>query len=408
MAKALNAITVALMTALLSVYALAARSQSTQPVEQNENAPPSAFSFTGTYTLDLLGNVAGGLSRGFGTSDLLEVSAAYDGGVQGGDGLSGLITLEHTFGSTMSAKRVGASQDVSSTEASPAMTRLFEAWVQLKTLNQKAGVKVGLIDLNSTFDVQQTAALFLNASYGLGPEIGDTGVNGPSSYPTTALAVTGFYKPSVGWTAQLGIFDATAGDPAHRSAFVAVKLNGALVIGQLERRFGDAARLEAGAWTYTSTFPSLTQFQLDGSPRQVRGNAGVYGLVEGRLLSRGGQGTGLSAWVRLGLANGDINPVQSAISAGFVYTGPMFGRAQDEAGVALTRAGFGRGAQAAASNEGRSVSGAETVAEATYAYVWNKWISLQPDLQYVMRPGADRHVPNALVVGLRTVLTVSK
>jgi porin len=387
-----------------------AHAQSTPPADTgglSPKPPASAFTLNGAYTLDLLGVAEGGLSPGTGASDLLEVSGAYDGAAHGLSGLSGLITIDHTFGSRISAEHVGALQSVSSSEASGA-TRLFEAWAQLKSVGGATGVKIGLVDLNSAFDVQETAALFLNASYGLGPEIGDTGVNGPSTYPTTALAVTGFYKPSDAWKVQLGVFDATAGDPEHRSAFVAVKLAGALIIAEVERRFGDAMRLDAGAWTYTNAFPSLVAVQPDGRPIPVHGNAGVYGLAEARLLPVGDKGGGLSGWVRFGLANGDINLVQNAVSAGLVYSGPMFGRREDEAGVAFTRAGFGRGAQVAAASEGRLVSGAETVIEATYKAVLTSWISLQPDLQYVIRPQGERRVPNAVVLGLRTLLTWSR
>jgi len=378
------------------------------PQDQPPSAAPSAFTYTITYDLDLLHNLTGGRSQGPGHADLLKASAGYDGNLQGHDGLTGIVSLEHTFGSTFTADRVGGFQAVTAAEAQPTATRLYEAWLQQDFLGGAAGLKAGLIDLNTTFDVQETAALFLNAVDGTGAELADTGPNGPSIYPATSLAVNGFWRPDENSTLQLGVFDATAGDPRHRGAFVAVKLDGALVIAQAERRFGDAARIEAGAWAYSNRFPALDQFRPDGAPREIRGDTGLYGLVEGRLMARGDQGGGLSGWLRAGLANGDINPVRDYLGTGLVLSGTFPGRDKDEAGLGVNSSGFGRGAEVAALAQGRVSHGRETVLEATYRYALKDWLSLQPDLEYVARPYGDPRTPNALVAALRLALTWSK
>ena len=246
-------------------------------------------------------------------------------------------------------------------------------------------------------------------SHGIGPELGDTGLNGPSDYPTPAIGLTGVYRPAEGWTLQAGLFDGVAGDPAHRSAFAAVKPDGALIIGQIERRFGDTARIEAGAWTYTAAFPSLDRFVAGGGPRAVPGNDGLYGLVEGRLMAKPGDSDGgLSGWIRVGVANGDINQVANYLGAGLVYTGLFKGRDNDEAGIAVARAGFGSGARYAGALAGRDIGPAETDLEATYRYAFKDWLNIQPDLQYVIAPDGDRRIPNALVIGLRLAFTYSK
>lgn len=377
------------------------------PPQDKPPAPaPSPFTYTATYDLDVLDNLSGG--RGAGGADLLKASVGYDGNLQGHEGLTGLVSVEHTFGSKFTAERVGGLQAVSSLEAAPSATRLYEAWLQQDFLEGAAAIKAGLIDLNTTFDVQETAALFLNAADGAGPELADTGRNGPSIYPATAVAVTGAWRPGQDWTLQLGLFDAVAGDPRHRAAFVAVKLDGALIIAQAERRFGDAARIELGAWSYTGAFPALDGIGPGGRPRRLRGDAGAYGLLEGRLIARGGQGGGLNGWLRFGIANGDINPVRDYFGAGLVDTGPIRGRDKDEAGIAINSSGFGGGARAAALAEGRLVRGRETVIEATYRYAWTDWAALQPDLQYVIRPHGEPRLANATVAALRLALTFSK
>jgi porin len=372
-------------------------------------APPSPFSFTAAYTADFLSGVSGGAGRGSNYVHLVKVSAAYDGSSVGHEGLTGLVSLVHLSGSDFTARRIGGVQSVSASETDFQALRLYEAWLQQEFLGGQGAVKAGLIDLNSTFDVQETAALFLNASHGIGPDLGDSGLNGPSDYPTPALGVTGVDRPAEGWTAQVGLFDAAAGDPAHRSQVLALKLNGALLIAQVEKRFGEVARIEAGGWTYAGAFPSLDQIAASGAPKKVFGNGGVYVLAEGRLLPKpGDKDGGLNGWVRVGLANGDINLVDRYLGGGLVYTGWFENRPKDEMGIAIARAGLGYGARLTGAQAGHRIGRAETALEVTYRYAYKDWLNIQPDVQYVINPHGDRDIANAVVVGLRLAFTYSK
>ncbi|MGI8841643.1 MAG: carbohydrate porin [Caulobacteraceae bacterium] len=382
------------------------------PAATQAKPPAPLFTFTGAYTADLLSDVDGGKATGTRYIDLLKLSAAFDGGAAGRPGFTALVSLEHSNGTSISNELIGDSQAVTNIEATPQAFRLYEAWVREEFAGGALAAKAGFIDLNTTFDVQETAALFLNASDGVGGELGDTGLNGPSIFPTPALAVTGAWRPAEGWTAQLGVFDGVAGDPTNRGRFVAVEISpayGALVIAQVERRFGKALRLEAGAWTYTADFPALDDFQPDGAPRKIGGDGGVYGLAEGRLLAKGkSDDGGLAGWVRIGAANGEINKIADYVGAGLVYTGPLAGRDKDQAGVAINRAGFGAPARAVAAREGSVLAAAETTFEATYRCVVTDWLSIQPDVQYVVHPGGDLALTNALVIGVRLAFSASR
>ena len=185
--------------------------------------------------------------------------------------------------------------------------------------------------------------------------------------------------------------------------------DGALLVAQLERRVGDAVRIEAGAWTYTAAFNALDQFDVAGMPLLIHGNSGLYGLVEGKLLATPhSEEGGLSGWTRVGVANGDINRVNSYLGAGLVYTGLVPGRDKDQAGVAIARAGIGAPARQAAQLRGVALGDNETTLEATYRYVLTEWLNIQPDIQYVIHPGGDRAVDNAVVVGFRLAFTASR
>lgn len=55
--------------------------------------------------------------------------------------------------------------------------------------------------------------------------------------------------------------------------------------------------------------------------------------------------------------------------------------------------------------EGQPVTDAETNVEATYAASNAPWLTLVGDLQYVANPNTDLSIPDALVGGVRVILT---
>jgi porin len=63
------------------------------------------------------------------------------------------------------------------------------------------------------------------------------------------------------------------------------------------------------------------------------------------------------------------------------------------------------GARQAAVKDGSVGVGAEMVLEATYQAQINKWLSIQPDLQFIINPGGTRDLGNAAVIGGRVSIT---
>jgi porin len=85
-----------------------------------------------------------------------------------------------------------------------------------------------------------------------------------------------------------------------------------------------------------------------------------------------------------------INPFPYFASAGASYRGLVPGRDKDTAGFALYYGGFSRHLP------GQTY---ELVLEWTYAIAVARWLTVQPDLQYVINPGGRSSVGNAVVVG---------
>ncbi len=351
--------------------------------------------------------VAGGLNPGSKLLTKAALSASYDGSSNGHNGLTALASMQFAGGGHISGANIGDIQGVDNIEAYTAL-RIYEAWIAYQYAGGKFGWKAGLTDLNADFDTQQVASLFLNSSDGTGAELGHSGLNGPSIFPTTALAISGFARMGQSLIVRAGLFDGTAGTPHHPGIF-AIRLSnhdGALFIGQIEKTLANGFRLVAGAWTYTSLFGALHSFDAEGNPIPVQRERGAFGLIEGTLTHSGDDGErGLSAWLRAGLGNPVVQRISGYLGTGLVYTGPLAKRAGDQIGLSINHAIVDE-PNLPVPTEARRL--AETEFEISYKYKAKDWLAVQPDAQMVVHPNGDPTIPTAFVVGVRFSITLTK
>lgn len=81
------------------------------------------------------------------------------------------------------------------------------------------------------------------------------------------------------------------------------------------------------------------------------------------------------------------------------------GRHRDRLGFGVAAAHLGSDFRQSLSNAGTSAEDWEIALELKYFVSLTPWLSIRPDLQYVIHPGGDRSLQNALSIGVR--LTVS-
>lgn len=356
-------------------------------------APDPEFTLAARETLDVWRNLSGGQSVGYTTLNKLQLSGTWTATRLGDPGFRVHAQVFRTNGERLTS-RTGDLQTASNIEAL-STDRLFEAWAE-QTFGKpgKGGlaIRAGLIDLNSDFDSIDPASLFIDSSHGIAPDLSKSGRNGPSIFPVSSLAVRATWTPSDRWTVRTGVFDGVPGDPDHPKAFASVRLSasdGALLIAELDRKFGEDAQVSVGAWDYTSPIPSL-------AGGRSRRDSGYFGFVEGSVPAV----KGLKGWVRAGRGEPDVQVISGYLGAGLVKTAPFAGRSSDRVGVAFSRAFISPVAQ-----KELGLHDAETTLEATYQYQAAETFALQPDLQYIIHPSSRSGLGNALVVGLRVVLT---
>jgi porin len=386
------------LTAALRPLPASAQDETTSPASTTP-----VIDISGTYTADILVNTTGGLARGVRYLDKLLVSANVDGSQAfSWEGASLYASVHYLNGASLTDDLVGDFQVVSNIDTGVQMVRLFEAWAQLPIMGDAASFRVGLYDVNSEFDVTESGGLFVNSSHGIGADIAQSGRNGPSIFPVTSLAARLQLKPAENWTLKLAILDGVPGIPDRPRRFVSAKLgggDGALFMGEIAYE-PKGSKLALGHWRYTAKFEN--QLPSAGEPIQRRGNAGMYALVEKKLSGAAALGDpGLAAWIRVGVADDRFNPVRMFLGGGLVATAPLADRPHDRAGVAFAWVEFSDKHRTAQALADTLTDLREIKIEATYQAVVTPWLSVQPDIQYIINPGGNPALSDALVVGLR-------
>jgi porin len=406
-----------------------------------------------TETSEVLGNLTGGLHRGAAYDGLTTMSLTLDTGkaLQWPGGTFNISALQ-IHGRNLSADNLGSFQTASGIEAARA-TRLWELWFQQAVWAGKVDLKVGQQSLDQEFMVSQYASLYLNTAMGwpVLPSI-DLYAGGPA-YPLSSLGVRLRTQPAGPLTVLGGVFDDNppggpfTNDAQLRGAEASgtrFNLNtGALLIGEVQYAANQPAlenksctRLmcglpgtyKLGGWYDTAAFPdqrfdaaglSLADPASSGIGRMHRGNFSLYGMAD-QMVWRDREGPrAVGVFARVMGAPADRNLLDWSLNAGVNVKALLPGRDDDTIGVGYGWAHVSGRASDLDRDTGRltgtasPIRTAEHFIEVTYQCQVAPWWIVQPDLQYVFKPGAglsnpldpSRRIGNELILGVRTTVT---
>jgi porin len=319
---------------------------------------------------------------------------------------------------------IGDAQGVSNISA-PTAVKVYEAWVQRSFLDNQFSVLVGLYDLNSEFYRLQSASLFLNSSFGIGPEFSSSGMEGPSIFPNTSVGARfAFVTPAPGIVLRTAILDGVPVDRSNGSRAIFKSGDGILVVAEadlLDRphtserplhgrsRLGRQAnqppydnKLAIGGWYYSAAFDDLVEMGPNGGPVRHRGSSGFYALVD-RVLFMAPEHPEkrITGFLQAGYGDIRVNQFGAYLGAGMTAVAMIPGRDTDELGIALAYARNGSHYMSAQRRQAIPVTNAEMAIELTYLMQVSKQLAVQPDLQYVIAPGTNPTIPNAFALQLR-------
>ncbi len=347
-------------------------------------------------TLDTIGNLSGGAKRGTVFLGNYDLTATLD--TDKAIGLPGgtlFVYLLGNFGEAPSAL-VGDTQVSDNIEAYETF-KLYEAWYDQLLFDDTLSILVGLHDYNSEFYSLEYASGLLNSSFGVGPDVAQVG---PSIFSTTSLAARVKTKILERGYLMGALYDGVPGDPNNpRGTHIDLSSDDGLFyaaeLGMLGEAGRDYYKVGLGFWYQTTDFE-------DFSGAEHSNNHGFYLIGERALYSEDGAGQGLGGFVQIGLPRESRNQIGQYAGAGLSYTGLIPNRDEDVLSFGV--------AHARNSDEYRNATEgalrAETALELNYRGVITPYLSVTPDLQWIIDPGTTAGVDDALAIGVRVELSL--
>ena len=274
--------------------------------------------------------------------------------------------------------------------------KVYEAWLQQDF--GRASVRAGLYDLNSEFYATDAAGLLIAPPFGIGSELAATGPNGPSIFPSTALALRLRLATSDTTYVQAVALNALAGDIGDPGGVDTEFDHGALLAA--EAGWTGRGKVALGAWRYTKDQDDILDIDAAGDPvRRVA--AGAYLLVDQPLNGAQGDLRAVAGFLRLGVSDGDTTPFKGGGQVGLLMTQVFAGRPDSALSFGVAYGGLSDKFRRTLAAVDVAASPSESTLELTYADKVAPRLTLQPSVQYVVHPGGDRDADRAIVLALR-------
>lgn len=358
---------------------------------QDDAAGPLSIDIA--YKGDVVG-VAAGDARGVRYLDNIDLLASLDlnravgwrGGTAFGSLLNNLGGRPNDIAGTL--------QGVDNIEVAAPDLLLYQAWVQQSFAGDRLSVLVGKYDLNSEFYTTDAASHLIAPAFGIGSELAATGPNGPSIFPRTDLAIR-----------------LRAGDERHYAQAVAIRAprgttdNGGrrsmLFVAEAGRQ--GIVSLTIGGWAYSRRQPRIIPPGVATGPGEAASH-GVYASVETDLAGQAERPGYWRAFARAGWSDGRTTPFAGGFQLGVTGQGIVPARPDSQLSIGVASADLSTPYRRANPAGEPALSGSEGMIELTYSDRVLPFLTLQPDVQYVRRPGGLRDADDAVVLGLRAIV----
>jgi porin len=401
-----------------------------------------------TYITDIQSNVSGGVRRGIVYEGRLEMMLDIDlekfAHWQGGKVHFNAFAID---GRGLSRYNIHNILTTSEIEALSTV-RLSEFWYE-HTFGNNVAVKIGQLAADLEFHTRNFGGPFVNSTFGWPASASANLPSGGPAYPFASPGVRVMIKPtgSDDVIFRAAIFDGDpAGpgpdDPQLRNRFgVNFRLRDPpLIIGEGEFHYGSVkdgsilpGSVKLGAWNHLGRFDDLrlsvegistADPSSSGIPLQRRGNDGIYAVVEQMIYhmpeTEEKEKKGITVFARASGNPADRSLIDFYVDSGVSFNGIIPSRPDDSFGFAGAYAHIS-GNAALLDQEKAFFAGVpspirkyEALLEATYQWqIMTGW-TVQPDFQYIFRPGGGvpnpndptgiQRIPNAAVVGFRSTL----
>jgi len=323
--------------------------------------------YTGEFVRDFSGGTPGGSNIIY--EDNLDLSITFDSEKMGlWSGGTLFVYGLHNHGGDPSGNVIGDLQTASNIEA-PDNFLVQEAWYEQQFSDGLISILLGLHDLNSEFYASDYGSLFINSSFGIGPDMSANVAL--SIFPKAGLTARVRVAPTDNIYVQAAIYD---GDPSTRALHAS---EGKLMIGEAGLS-STTGTYKLGYWNHSAN--------ITVGARTYNNDYGLYGIIDQELMHFDGD-SAIGAFFQYGWAPAARNTVTRYIGGGLHLHGLIPSRDEDDIGIAVARAD--------------THLDAETTLELTYRLVLTPWLAIQPSYQIIQNLGGDATIPRAKVGLLR-------
>lgn len=353
------------------------------------------FKLETSVTGDFIKNFTGGINTDYTYIGMEEIGLTID--LEAANFWKGGEVFLHglnTHGINPSSEIVGDLQ-VSSNIESGNYTGLYEFY--LKQSFGNLSFLIGQHDLNSEFVGTEYGGTFINSSFGIAPTIS---LNVPVSiYPLAAPAFITKYEIANHYAIKLGVYDGDPGDPETNRYNLQPNISleeGLLIIGEFElnhlvNELPESYKI--GGYYHTNKF-----IDYRDTLRSITGNYGLYAITDMVLWSGFNHPNSyLGLFLQGGIAPKKINQINYYLGGGIHLNGALPSRFHDALGVAFAYANMSSPFRAL----DPTILQGELAVEFTYKIHVFEHYAIQPNIQYIINPGANSELNNALVASLR-------
>lgn len=350
----------------------------------------------GYYEATILGNPIGGKKKGLAYAGLLDLFINLDlEKLIGINGSSFRISGSWSSGRSLTADFIGNFFDASSTFNGDSI-RLYQLYFEQSLFDDNLNIALGRMGTGDEFMTSPIFYSFVSLAFDQNPASIFFNIPSFTADPASTWGARARVSPIRQFYAMFGVYDSNpnAGKEGFRNIDLAI-IGEAFLIGEIgfvlngdEDSNGLPGNYKLGGYYDTSKFSTLSD------PESMkRGNYGFYLIMEQMVYKEAGDGSdqGLRPFLTFTLApSDDINTFPFFFSTGLVYKGLFSGRDHDTTSFGLA---YGK-----VSKEIRGQD-FEMVMELTHVFAITPWLTIQPDVQYVIHPHGSSEIPNAFVIG---------
>jgi porin len=360
---------------------------------------------TASYTTNLMGNPGGGQSRGFTYSGTMQISIFWDlAKLLHLAGFSFNIGGAWSTGRNLSADYIGNNFWVQSAYTAPGNgtnnLTLGEIYLQQQLFDNSLILAAGRLGPGSTFATMPVLNKYINQGINFVPGSLWTNDDTFTSYPPgVEWGAQAIYNLSPAFQVAAGVFNtnqsSALGGKGGANFTLQQGNRGVLTLVQVSYFLNHAPDDKglSGQYSFGGFYDSNRFTNLNTPNSTKSGLYSIYGIFQQMIYRDGAAGSqkGLTVWGETALAPRSIVSVMPYfIGGGLSYQGAIPRRDEDIASVGVIYGSFSRYIPRTT---------AETVIEANYQVNLTNWLSIMPDIQYVLRPNGSSAIKNALVLG---------